>query len=237
VLDDGDAWVRIAARNNAEWCDIVCRAHGVPGRFDADAWVDPQRTPPYYPDAVTLDPAAVGKRVLARIDTITPGAYVKDSFANLDLAPFGFEILHEAEWIRRRPGPAPGTDDTAVRWIPLEGEPELAAWETAWDAQDADLGLFVPALLREPSVQFLCGSVDGSIVAGAIVNRTGDVVGVSNLFTTIGDLYDAWSGCLSYLEAAHPGWAVVGYEAGEALAAARRQGFGSVGALRIWLEG
>jgi hypothetical protein len=235
-LGGSGSWIRIAARNNAEWCHIVCRSHGVPGRFDADAWVDPQRTPPYYPDAVTLDPAAVGKRVLARIDTITPGAYVKDSFANLDLAPFGFEVVHEAEWIIRRPGLAPSTHDTAVRWMPLEAEGELAAWEAAWDAEGAGLGLFVPTLLREPSAQFLGGSVDGSIVAGAIVNRTGDVVGVSNLFTTLDDLDEAWSGCLGYLEDAHPGSAVVGYEAGEALAAAHRQGFGSVGPLRIWLE-
>ena len=234
--DDG-SWVRIAARNNAEWCDILCRSHGLPGRFDPDAWVDPQRTPPYYPDAVTLDPAAVGKRVIARIDTTTPGAYVKDSFANLDLAPFGFEIVHEAEWIRRDPGPAPSTEDAHVRWMPLDGEAELMAWETAWDAEGAALGLFGPALLREPSAQFLCGSVDGSIVAGAIVNRTGDVVGVSNVFSTLGDLDAAWSGCLAYLEIAHPGSAVVGYEAGEELATARRQGFGSVGALRIWFEG
>jgi hypothetical protein len=233
----GGSWIRIAARNNAEWCDIVCRAHGVPGRFDADAWVNPQRTPPYYPDAVTLDPEAVGKRVIARIDTITPGGYVKDSFATLELAAFGFEIVHEAEWIRREPGPAPSTHDADVQWMPLEGEPELTAWETAWDAEGADLGLFVPALLREPSVEILAGTVDGSIVAGAIVNRTGDVVGVSNLFSTLGDLDAAWSGCLAYLEVAHPGSAVVGYEAGEELAAARRQGFGSVGALRIWFEG
>jgi hypothetical protein len=229
-----DDWLRIAARNNAQWCDILCRSHGVPGRFEPDAWVNPHRTPPYYPDAVTLEPAAVGKRVLARIDTITPGGSVKDSFANLDLAPLGFEIVHEAEWIRREPGPAP---DTAVRWMPLEAGAELAAWEAKWHADGAALGLFGPALLREPSVEILSGSVDGSIVAGAIVNRTGDVVGVSNLFTTLGDLDAAWSACLGYLEDAHPGSAVVGYEAGEPLAAARRQGFGSVGALRVWLEG
>ena len=229
-----DDWVRIAARNNAEWCDILCRSHGIPGRFDPDAWVDPHRTPPYYPDAVTLDPAAVGKRVLARIDTITRGGSVKDSFANLDLAPFGFEIAHEAEWIRRDPGPTP---NTAVRWMRLENEAELSAWETAWDAEGAGLGLFGPSLLREPSVQILGGSVDGSVVAGAIVNRTEDVVGVSNLFTALGDVDDAWSACLAYLEVAHPGLAVVGYEAGEALVAARRHGFGSVGPLRIWMEG
>jgi hypothetical protein len=236
VLDDDGSWVRIAARNNAEWCDIVCRTHGVPGRFDPDAWVDPRRTPPYYPDAVTLDPAAVGKRILARIDTITAGAFVKDSFATLDLSPFGFEIFHEAEWIRREPRQAPTPSGTAMRWMPLEDDGQLTAWEAAWDAGGADLGLFRPALLREPSVEFLGGSLDGSLVAGAIVNRTGDVVGLSNLFTTVDDLDDAWSGCLAYLDGAHPGSAVVGYEAGEDLAAAHRTGFGSVGALRVWLE-
>ena len=31
--------------NNAEWCHILCRTHGVRGRFDPDAWVAPHRTP------------------------------------------------------------------------------------------------------------------------------------------------------------------------------------------------
>jgi hypothetical protein len=215
ALDGDGSWVRIAARNNAEWCDILCRAHGVPGRFDPDAWVDPQRTPPYYPDAVSLDPAAVVERILARIDTITPGGSVKDSFATLDLSPFGFEVVHEAEWIRREPRPVSTASDTAERWTPLRDEAELTAWETAWDAGGAALGLFRPALLREPSVEILGASVGGSIVAGAIVNRTGDVLGVSNLFTTLDDLDGAWRGCLAYLEGAHPGSPVVGYEAGE----------------------
>ena len=31
-----------AARNNAEWCDIVCRAHGLSPRFDAAGWTSEQ---------------------------------------------------------------------------------------------------------------------------------------------------------------------------------------------------
>jgi len=35
---DVDGLARIATRNNVEWCDIMCRAHGLEGRFDADSW-------------------------------------------------------------------------------------------------------------------------------------------------------------------------------------------------------
>jgi hypothetical protein len=236
LRDDRESLTRVAARSNAEWCDILCRTHGVPGRFDPDAWVDPQRTPPYYPDAVTLDPAAVGERILERIDTLTPGCSIKDSFATLDLSPFGYEVVHEAEWIHREPRPAPKTSDPAVRWAALAKEGELVEWEAAWDVDGAQLGLFPPALLHDPSVTILGGYVEGSLVAGAIVNRTRGAVGVSNLFTNVGDLDGAWSGCLGYLERATPGSAVVGYEKGDELAAAHRQGFDSVGRLRIWFK-
>jgi hypothetical protein len=46
----------MAAANNAEWCDLVCGTHGAQTRFDEDAWTSRTRTPPGYPDAVTLVP-------------------------------------------------------------------------------------------------------------------------------------------------------------------------------------
>lgn len=61
------ALVRAAARNNAEWCAAMCRAHGVAGEFGADAWAAAVRTPPYYPDAVTLEPATGREALVARI--------------------------------------------------------------------------------------------------------------------------------------------------------------------------
>jgi hypothetical protein len=124
-----------------------------------------------------------------------------------------------------------------MRWMALETADQLVAWESAWDADGVDAHLFRPALLRDPFVAVLGGYVDGSIVAGAIANRTGDVVGLSNVFTRDDDLEDAWVGSLSYVDAALPGLPIVGYETGDALATARRQGFRSVGALRIWLSG
>ena len=226
-----------AARNNAEWCDIVCRTHGIPGRFDPDAWVNQRRTPRYYPDAVSLDPAAVASSILERVDTTSIGCSIKDSFATLDLAPFGFRVAHEAEWIHRGPQASPVSGPGDMTWRPIETADSLVAWDAAWDVDGDSEHLFRPVLLQDPAVRVLGGYVDGSIVAGAITNRTGHaVVGLSNVFTTDGDLDHAWTGCLAYLDAAFPGMGVVGYESGGDLSVAIRQGFRSVGALRIWLQ-
>jgi hypothetical protein len=96
-----------AARNNAELCALVTGA----GSFADDAWTSPARTRPRYPDAVTLVPGVDASALLGRIET-GPGASVKDSFADLDLAPFGFVVLFAAEWIVHPSGGVgePGSD-------------------------------------------------------------------------------------------------------------------------------
>jgi hypothetical protein len=89
--------------------------------------VNARRTPPYYPDAVTLDRSAVGERILERVDT-SPGCSVKDSFASLDLSSAGFRVLFEAEWIQRTPG-RPTLGGTALRWSRVREDAALIAWE------------------------------------------------------------------------------------------------------------
>ena len=199
--------------------------------------MNPHRTPRYYPDAVTLHPAVVAGSILGRIDTTSPGCSIKDSFATLDLGLFGFEVVHEAEWIYREPPSSRITGPRDMRWIAIETADELVAWEVAWDVDGAGDGLFRPALLRDPSVMVLGGYVDDSIVAGAIANRTGhECVGLSNVFAKDEDLDLAWSGSLDYLDTALPGSAIVGYASGADLAVALRRGFQPVGALRVWLQ-
>lgn len=96
----------LAVAENAAWCDLVCR-----GQFGPLAWTSRTRTPEYYPDAVTLDPAATAADVLPFIDG-SAGCSVKDSFATLELP--GFSVLFEATWIACGPGvPEPGWQRTA----------------------------------------------------------------------------------------------------------------------------
>jgi hypothetical protein len=121
------ASVEEAARNNAEWCDSFCRTHGINGRFDSDAWTSATRTPPLYPDAVTLVAGASVEAILLRVDT-SVGCSIKDSFADLNLAPLGFDRLFAAEWLcqeQPRSVAAPHNWSMITRQDELEGGSRL----------------------------------------------------------------------------------------------------------------
>ncbi|MFE7772724.1 hypothetical protein ACFU5O_02255 [Streptomyces sp. NPDC057445] len=230
--------ITVSARNNAEWCDAMCRAHGNPGVFGERAWTSERRTPPLYPDAVTLAPDATAREVLEEIDREAPGCSVKDSFGRLDLSADGFDVLFEARWIYRPATlAAPAAPDDVV-WRPVRTAGNLAAWAVAWSDGDEDLaGLFRPELLEDRATTVLAGTTDGGTrtVAGAVVSRSSSVVGISNLFGTDADLERAWAGCLATVTRFWPGTPVVGYEDGDSLTEAIRQGCVPGAPLRVWL--
>jgi len=226
----------IAAHNNAEWCDIVCRTHGIIGAFHPHLWASRRRTPPYYPDAVTLDADATAEHILQIVDSATPGCSIKDSFARLNLLPAGFRILFEGDWILRGPEQPVRASESDIRWRRVRDAGALPAWEAAWSGGEVVTELFRPALLDHAAVVVLAGHVRDRLVAGAILNRSGAAVGVSNLFTTLGDLGDAWPGCLAAVATAFPRLPIVGYESGDALVAAHENGFTSIGRLRVWIR-
>ncbi|WP_319731015.1 hypothetical protein [Streptomyces sp. MB09-01] len=241
IKDEMSTTLRRAALNNAVWCDAVCVAHGLSPQYDdAYVWLSTSRTPPLYPDAVTLDADVPARSVLQWIDTDSPGCSVKDSFACLDLAGDGFEVLFEAQWIHRPAGAAvPEAASSGLEWSEVSGAGELAAWEAAWDGEEST-GLFRPSLLRE-GIAFLAGraagDAGGRIVAGAVASTGGGVVGVSNLFARDGATSDAaWAGALTAIAARWPDLDVVGYEGGADLDTAVRCGFTAIGPLRVWLR-
>ncbi|MEU7742234.1 hypothetical protein [Nonomuraea sp. NPDC049158] len=233
-----------AARNNAEWCDAVCRSHGSPGTFSALSWTNPGVTPTYYPDAVTLSPEGTWADLLAGVEG-KRSASVKDSFAVLQLPP-GWDLLFEAEWIHR---PAPTTTGEAITptatgvtispaatgdviaWEAVRDAGTLRDWERAcFPADDTDL--FRPPLLGEVTV--LAGRIGGDIVCGSALNASGSVVGVSNVFALGCDLNAAWSGTVALAAELFPGRPLVGYETDPAPAS--RHGFTPIGPLRVWLK-
>jgi hypothetical protein len=237
VTTGADARVRAAARNNADWCDAVCRAHGLPGEFATHAWTNPRRTPPFYPDAVTLTAAATVEHVLHRVDLSAPGCSIKDSFACLDLAAAGFRVLFDAQWIHlSQPAPA-FSNPSEPMWTPAASPAELSAWERAWGEGGGELSpTFPSALLAEPTVTFLLGRLSGRVIGGCALSTGAGVVGISNLFHVGGDLEAAWLGALSAIALRLPGRRVVGYERDDALLAALDHGFEPIGPLRVWLR-
>ncbi len=209
-----------AVRDNAAWCDLVCRTHGVAGVVDGDAWSVPRRSPTWYPDAVTLRPGVDAATLLGRIDA-GPGASVKDSFADLDLTPYGFRVLFDARWIHR---PA-GAGQPSPSLTPVTTPAGLATWAEAHGGGP----LFRPALLADPRVTVLARPDASGVGGGAILHRAGPAVGVSNVFARTVAAQEVWAA----LPATAP---LVGYESGADLAAAQQAGFRPVGPLRVWLR-
>ncbi|MER5476042.1 hypothetical protein ABT026_03490 [Streptomyces sp. NPDC002734] len=233
-----DPMIRAAARNNAEWCAVMSRAHGLVGEFGTQAWAVPSRPPLYYPDAVTLVPGTDATALLERIDTATPGACVKDSFADLDLSGAGFTVLFDAQWIHR-PASARATAPATrpeFTWSEMSDPEALRAWALAWVDGDANGGHpFRPELLDDPTTSLLAGhAADGTVTAGAVASRSDHVVGISNVFAVEGGTDRAWPGLLGAVHRLFPTLPVVGYAHGADLDAAVRHGFRAIGPLRVW---
>jgi hypothetical protein len=240
MLDDRN--IR-AARNNAEWCDAVCRAHNNPGEFHDDIWLNRNAVSRFYPNAGTF--AEPSPRQLALIDELIAarlpsGWALKDSFSMLDLESRGFRILFDAEWIYL---PVSRVKDIAsarasVQWEIVNNDLALAEWESAWSKAAGDTGknrIFLPSLLENKDVAVVAGIRDGIIVAGAIANRSNGVLGWSNFFAPATEMFDHAAASLATIARLFPSLPIVGYEHGDDLRNAHSIGFESIGPLRVWL--
>ena len=233
--------IHLAALNNALWCDAVARSHGVAGRFDGDAWTTPTRTPPYYPDAVTLSPGADAYEVLARVDD-SDGCSVKDSWARLDLAAEDFARLVVGEWVWLDPTtPLPRLDDPAAHsWHRVTTADEMTEWVRAWSTDPDAEAILRADLLAEPGVHVLAArtldDLSGPVLAGAIVNVTGEVAGLGNLFVRDGDEHRAWREAAGAAREVAGGIPLVGWEAGASVEAAVAAGCERIGPLAVWLK-
>lgn len=96
--------------------------------------------------------------------------------------------------------------------------------------------MFRSSLLANSAIAVLARDYGEGIVAGAVVNRSATVIGLSNVFHTHGDLESVWRGAASAAQARWGPMPVVGYDSGTALHAAHRAGFGSVGELVVWVK-
>lgn len=213
-------WTAAAALNNARWCDAVCRAHGHAGRMLPHMWVNAAVVPRFYPNAVTL---AVGDTAIEeQLTTVEilqksnlPGRWsVKDSFNTLDLSRRGFEVLFEAQWIRGgMPAEGPETD---IVWQREEKGTEQ------WPFDDAGFAMFK-------------GRRGFKVVAGFMLYRSDDVVGVSNVVAEAADAPAVWRSLTLLAAQAFPRLPLVGYESGRELEAAVKSGFEAGDKLRVWV--
>lgn len=214
-----------AVLTNATWCDAVCRGVGLPTRWSRDVWSAGRRSPAGYPDAVTLHRGVAVGTALAGVED-GPGCSVKDSFADLDLAPAGFEVLFEATWIRR-PASKIATSST-LTWAEVPTAAELVTW-----CHRLDVPPLPPAMLAQPGLHVFSAADVG---AGFVLVRTGPVAGLAYAVPGTADPAVFWADMIALAGLRHPGADLVGYERGADLEQARAAGFWETGPLRVWIS-
>ena len=195
------------------------------GRFLVHTWVNAEPVPRFYPNVVTLttgDADIEEQRQAVRIlqKSHLPGRWaVKDSFNTLDIARLGFEVLLEANWIRKA-HPKAGAMVSGLAWHRVEP-----------GGDDS----FPAALFSDDNFAMFSAKRDGTVVAGGTLYRSDGVVGLSNVVAEADDEPAVWRDLASLAATTFPGLPVVGYEADDELTAAHKAGFEIGDPLRIWV--
>src|SRR5207244_652673 len=133
----------------------------------------------------------------------------------------GFEVLQEANWIRK-PLPKAGAMVSGL------------AWERVRSGGD---DAFPNALFSDDNFAMFSARRDGSLVAGGAFYRADGVVGLSNVVAECDDEPAVWRDLASLAATTFPGLPLVGYESGDELEAAHKAGFEIGDPLRVWVIG
>ncbi len=221
------------AKNNADLYEAVFSAHDLRYRRLAFAFVAEDVPPPYYSNLTVLSPDENANILpeLSKLAKHFDGTLgLKDSFCQLDLSLNGFETLFEACWLWR----APRQVSTPAGWEKLCNANDLLMWEESWkrNGSPTDQRMFPENLLARDDVNFFGRKANDRFIAGCIVNRSADSMGLSNVFAeTPSEAFFAQAAdTAASVDSDLP---VVGYESGDELVFAHQAEFHTVGQLRI----
>jgi hypothetical protein len=145
-------------------------------------------------------------------------------------------VLFDAQWIIHTSAPLP-PEGGGARWERVRDRDDFARWVEASRGDDDPTDVLRADLLDHDSVAVLAARAGDRVVAGAILNRSPNVVGISNFFADDDVMSASWSGCLAAARSVFATSNFVGYESGDSLAAAQRDRFEVLGPLRVWIRG
>jgi hypothetical protein len=220
--------VAAAVDNNARWCDVVCRLHGIATEHGTSYWSAADSPPSYLPER---GHSATGSRcppnredACALCHRSGQGQLRRPRSHVTRLRNLVFSTVDDL--------PTSAADFTLPTGSAvLHSTDELEEWSLLFGAP----AVLSEGLLREPDVRLLALREAGRIVAGAVAHRSANVVGPSNVFgANVVSASDRWSELMQLASKCFPRVPVVGYERGDALAAATSAGFVPIAPLRVW---
>ena len=204
----------------------MCTSHGVGSSVHDGLWSSHGPPPPLHSGAVAVEPWALASDAVRRVDALRHCS-VADSFARLDLDRHGFDELFTATWLHYPPlGDGSAPVPLPPGWARVTDTDGLRQWTGGHDTGD----VLLPGLLSHARFAILARREDEAITAGAIAHLGTGAVYLSNVHGADVD----WHELLQIVASVMPGRAVLGYERGPDLDAARAAGFSAVGEHRVW---
>ena len=231
-----------AISNNNGLYEEIFGSQNIKSQKTDSIWYALEKTPPFYSNLVTLskdwNPDEIFKTIDLNYEKEKWEEWsIKDSFAVLDLNSYGFEKLFNAQWIYLESSKfIPLVNTKKLRYEIVKNEEVLSAWRIAWDSNEK-IGkeIFNSKLLDNPKVHFIAGYDEHQIVSGCFVNKTDDVLGISNFFAPNDDI-QYWSGIVSFIFDSIERSDILGYEQNELSAKLQVLGFEKIGNLAVWLK-
>lgn len=234
--------VRFAIADNVAWCTLISSelndTRSMP-RFGGVMFQ--RRVPAYFPNYISTDRDEAARKQCALADELRSlglpsGFGIKDSYANLDLSDQGFRCAIEGQWIvsdSKKLADSQIPPDVSVLWPRERHGVEVWIRSSGITAIDVDRFLGSPRAVR--AVAFIALLKAERIQAGAIINTSERVLGISNVFSLDPDL-DVWPLLAAAIRRRLGDALLVGWEAGEALEAARAAGFETIHPMRVWID-
>jgi hypothetical protein len=231
-----------AILNNNELYEAVFSPQQIKSYKNDLIWYCLEETPPFYSNLVTVSENWRPDKIFEEIDRNFKKENwekfsIKDSFSVLDLTKFGFKKLFDAQWIYlEAENFKPQKQSGKLNYKIVKNEIELKKWKIAWDA-DENIGnsIFYPQMLNDPKVFFVTGFDKDKIVSGCLINKTPDVLGISNFFAPV-ETIDYWSEMINFIFDSIKCTDVVGYERSNFARELQTLGFEDVGDLTVWLK-
>jgi hypothetical protein len=217
----------MAVDASRRWYDDVFGLHGIPVRVRGGLWSALARPPPFHSAAKTLEPG-LGADVAVRAVEALEHCSVADSFGDLELDRFGFDLLFEATWVHRAPLQH-ATDALPGGWSLVATAASLAEWCAGHDYE----AVLPPRVLHHSSFRILGCRRDGRLVGGGVAHDGGGGVDVSNAW---GVGAARWDELVAAVSALHPGRELTGYAGGPELDAMLATGFTALGPQRVWIR-
>lgn len=233
---------KLASNNNLALYQAVFASHNKTLEHNDGIYFLPVKTPPLYSNLATRSEDWQPDDVFQQIDKLAKEESwddwsIKDSFQCLDLTKFGFEKLFDAQWIYLESGhfSAAETSDP-VDFKVVKSEDDLQLWIEVW-GEGVELGnqIYNKALVENSDVLFIVGYVENKPKHVALLNKSEDVIGVSNFFVPE-KTEAAWSSLVSFIQNHFGTKDIVGYEDAETVSKIKSVGFEPVGDLTVWLK-